>query len=371
MSSKKTPLYQSCLDLDSRMVEFAGWTMPIQFTSLTKEHHAVRNHSGLFDISHMGVFQITGNNPKDALQKLVPSDLHRIGSGEACYTVLLNNNAGIIDDLIIYDLGTDNDQERLLLVLNAACAEADLKWLKQKLSQQGLTISDAKNSGVLLALQGPESTHQLKRVLGNAFKEIPRFGHCTMSIKLNSNKKMESIFIARTGYTGEDGYEILLSKEAGITLWSDLINNGVTPCGLGARDTLRLEAAMPLHGNDITQATTPLEAGLGWLVHLEKPEDFIGKAFLTKQSEEGIKKKLVGLSLLGKAVARKGYELIANNKKIGEITSGGWSPTLNISIALAYVPIELAKPGTKLKIKIRDKLHEITVTKKPFYRRIS
>ncbi len=372
MTLKQTPLYKECIEKNAKMVSFSGWEMPIYFSSLIEEHNAVRNSSGLFDISHMGVFSISGVNPKDALQKLVPSDLHRIGTGEACYTVLLNDKGGIIDDLIIYDLGVDqNGSESLLIVINAACTLNDINWIQKNLKNSNLQVSDKKNDGVLLALQGPDSTKQLKELLGNSFKEIPRFGHKEISIRFNECETQQTIFIARTGYTGEDGYEILANQTLGLRIWSKLIENGAKPCGLGARDTLRLEACMPLYGNDLNQNTSPFEAGLGWLIHLEVPETFIGKDVLIEQSKEGIQKKLVALELEGKAIARKGYEIISNDKVIGEITSGSWSPTLKKGIALAYLPIALTKTGTKVHIKIRQNLHQAIVTKKPFYRRIS
>ncbi|KGG19924.1 Aminomethyltransferase (glycine cleavage system T protein) [Prochlorococcus marinus str. SS2] len=355
------------------MVEFAGWNMPIQFSGLINEHNAVRKNSGIFDISHMGVFSIQGKNPKDALQTLVPSDLHRIGPGEACYTVLLNNDGGIIDDLIVYDLGTNdpNNEECILIVINAGCTQADIDWIKEHLSDKNLKVCNAKGDGVLLALQGPDSTNQLRNVLGESLTNIPKFGHREIQVQLKTHPVSFSIFIARTGYTGEDGYEILLNTNAGKSLWRELIENGVTPCGLGARDTLRLEAGMPLYGNDINNTTTPFEAGLGWLVHLETPDEFIGKAALVKQTNEGINKKLVALKIEGRAIARKGYQIMFKNKFVGEITSGSWSPTLNEGIALAYLPIDLTKIGTAVSVQIRDKLHTAIVAKKPFYRRVS
>ncbi len=370
MTLNKTPLHQICRDLGGRMIEFAGWELPIQFSSVINEHNAVRNNAGIFDISHMGAFFIQGSNPKDALQRLVPSDLHRIGHGEACYTVLLNKSGGIIDDLIIYDLESQKENiERVMIVINAACVESDLTWLKRNLITKNLEIFNAKTNKVLIALQGPKAKQQLDQVLDKPLINIPRFGHKEVKIKIND--EWDSMFIARTGYTGEDGFEILLAKETGKELWRKLINNGVSPCGLGARDTLRLEAAMPLYGNDINQDTTPFEAGLGWLVHLETPGEFIGKDALIQQNQKGIQKKLVAIKLDEKAIPRKGYQIIKNDKPIGEITSGSWSPTLNQGIALAYLPVETGKVGTKVWVQIREKMHPATIIKKPFYRRVS
>ncbi|ABX09750.1 putative Glycine cleavage T-protein (aminomethyl transferase) [Prochlorococcus marinus str. MIT 9211] len=359
------------------MVSFAGWEMPIHFSGLVLEHHAVRKKAGIFDISHMGVLLIQGKSVKDNLQKLVPSDLYQIGSGEACYTVLLNKHGGIIDDLIIYDLGV-NDQniESLMLVINASCSDSDTNWIKANLQNQSISINDAKKDGVLLAVQGPDSEKSLNKIFGSTFEEsisnLPRFGHRKLKLQFQRTKKPCPVFIAKTGYTGEEGYELLLEKEMGITLWEELVKSGVTPCGLGARDTLRLEAAMHLYGNDLNEETTPFEAGLGWLVHLEMPKTFIGREALEKQIEKGVSKLLVGLVIQDeRAIARKGYEVIYENKPIGKITSGSWSPTLEKAIALAYIPKQMAQIGTEVYVKIRNKLHPAKVVKKPFYRRIS
>ena len=368
MSLQKTPLHEDCLKLGCRMASFAGWEMPIQFSGLINEHQAVREKAGLFDISHMGVFLAQGKKAKEALQNLIPTDLYRIGAGEACYTVLLNENGGIIDDLIIYDLGTDsNDLENLLLVINAGCIDKDINWIKKNINQEKVSISDFKKNGVLIAIQGQQSLKELETLIGENLSLIPRFGH--KYINLYKNNKYGKIFIARTGYTGEEGFELLLGEKEGKYLWSDLISQEVTPCGLGARDTLRLEAAMHLYGNELNNNTTPFEAGLGWLVHLEMSANFIGRNMLEKQAKEGISKQLVCLKIKGRAIARKGYKLLKNNKIIGEITSGSWSPTLGQGIAMGYVPVDVAKVGTEINIEIRNKQHKGTVVKRPFYRK--
>lgn len=350
------------------MVPFAGWEMPVQFSGLVNEHEAVRKKAGLFDISHMGVLLLQGINAKAALQTLVPSDLYRIGPGEACYSVLLNHDGGILDDLIVYDLGIDEKKlEKLMVVINASCTKADTSWLKTHLEPRNIEIFNAKNNGILLALQGPESMGLLERLIGESLENLPRFGH--RQIKDNNHNVSEPIFIARTGYTGEEGFEILLSQEAGKNLWSQLIQEGVTPCGLGARDTLRLEAGMHLYGNDMDSKTSPFEAGLGWLVHLEMPSEFIGRAALEQQAEEGIGRRLVGLKLKGRAIARPGYPVIHEKAQVGTITSGTWSPSLSEAIAMAYVPIELSKKGTALSVEIRGINYPATIVKRPFYRR--
>ncbi len=354
------------------MVDFAGWEMPVQFSGLINEHNAVRNKSGVFDISHMGVFLLKGQNPKDAIQNLVPTDLFRIGAGEACYTVLLNKEGGIIDDLIIYDLGCSSEnEENILLILNAGNTKSDVEWIKQNIDLTKLSITDFKNNGILLALQGPKAIEILKTISNSSISEIPRFGHRNIKLDYKESKDLETVFVARTGYTGEEGFELLLSSETGKYLWEKLIQKGVEPCGLGARDTLRLEAGMHLYGNDLNSETSPLEAGLGWLVHMEMPVQFIGREALEKQIKKGINKRLVGLELEGRGIPRKGYSIFHQNKKVGEITSGSWSPSLKKGIGMGYLPINLSKLGTKLTIEIRNKSYPATVVKKPFYRKIS
>ena len=368
MTLKQTPLHKKCLQLGCRMAPFAGWDMPIQFSGLIKEHQAVRTQAGMFDISHMGVFLIKGKNAKDALQRLTPTDLYRIGTGEACYTVLLNDSGGIIDDLIIYDLGHDNkDIESLILVINAGCTNKDIEWLKKNIDQSNIVITDYKKEGILIALQGPKAEDILTKFTNETLKSIPNFGH--KYIHLRKGNFQSKVFIARTGYTGEEGFELLLTSEAGQELWDLLIKENVTPCGLGARDTLRLEAAMNLYGNEMNDSTSPFEASLGWLVHLEMPHQFIGREALEKQAKKGIFRKLVGISIDGRAIARKGYQIMHQNKSIGEITSGTWSPSLGKAIALAYIPTELSTPGNEVRVSIRGKEQPATIVKRPFYRK--
>ena len=366
MPLQRTPLHDLCLQSGGRMVPFAGWEMPVQFSGLVQEHNAVRERVGMFDISHMGVLRLEGRNPKDALQQLVPSDLHRVGPGEACYTVLLNDNAGIRDDLIVCDCGAiDAERGVLILVINAACADSDTAWIRKRMEPAGLTVTDLKAGGVLLALQGPEAIPLLETLSGTDLTGLPRFGHRELTLEGIQNP----VFTARTGYTGEDGVELLLSAGDGQTLWQQLLSRGVTPCGLGARDTLRLEAAMHLYGQDMDAVTTPFEASLGSLVHLEMPADFVGRSALEKAAENGPKKRLVGLKLQGRAIARHDYPVLHNGETVGVVTSGTWSPSLGEAIALAYVPTDVAKVGTELSVEIRGKAQPATVVKRPFYKR--
>ncbi len=367
MEPLHTPLHSAARAAGGRMVPFAGWEMAVQYSGLVSEHQAVRRHCGLFDISHMGVLELRGDGVKDALQALVPTDLFRIGPGEACYTVLLNEAGGIRDDLIVYDRGaTAGEGETLLLVINAACAASDTAWLRSQLEPQGIQLRDVKGDGVLLALQGPEAPARLESLAHTSLTGLPRFGHRDLELP-----GIGQAFVARTGYTGEDGFELLLGREAGLALWQRLLAEGVAPCGLGARDSLRLEAAMPLYGQDIDAGTTPLEAGLGWLVHLEMPKPFIGREVLERQSAEGLQQRLVGLELNGRAIPRHDYPVLPadGGAPVGRVTSGGWSPSLERGIALAYVPVELARVGTSLAVEIRGKAEPAQVVKRPFYRR--
>ena len=372
---QRTPLAEAARAAGARMVPFAGWEMAVQFSGLVQEHQAVRQRCGVFDISHMGVLRLRGDGVKEAMQHLVPSDLFRIGPGEACYSVLLNEAGGIRDDLIVYDRGRPSldgqERDELVLVINAACAEADSAWIRSQLEPAGIQIEDFKGTGVLLALQGPEAPARLEALSGADLSGLPRFGHRQVLLagRASGAAAGASVFVARTGYTGEDGFELLLDRAAGLALWDQLLAEGVSPCGLGARDTLRLEAAMHLYGNDMDSGTTPLEASLGWLVHLEMPADFIGRVALERQVASGVGRKLVGLKLQGRAIARHGYPVLSGGQVVGEVTSGTWSPTLGEAIALAYVPSDAARIGTTLEVEIRGKAEPAVVVRRPFYRR--
>jgi aminomethyltransferase len=371
---QRTPLAEAARRAGGRLVPFAGWELAVQFGGLVQEHQAVRHRCGVFDISHMGVLRLRGDGVKEAMQHLVPSDLFRIGPGEACYTVLLNELGGIRDDLIVYDRGRvsleGEERDELVLVINAACAEADTAWIRSQLEPAGFRLDDIKGDGVLLALQGPEAAARLEALSGADLAGLPRFGHRQLLLAGSATgaAAAASVFVGRTGYTGEDGFELLLDRAAGQALWDQLLAEGVSPCGLGARDTLRLEAAMHLYGNDMDAGTTPLEASLGWLVHLEMPADFIGRAALERQSAAGVSRKLVGLKLQGRAIARHGYPVLRDGQVVGDVTSGTWSPTLGEAIALAYVPSDAARIGTQLAVEIRGKAEPAVVVKRPFYR---
>ncbi|BAU04894.1 glycine cleavage system aminomethyltransferase GcvT [Fischerella sp. NIES-3754] len=359
----QTPLYFLAQELKARLTSFGGWEMPVQFSGITTEHQAVRNAAGIFDISHMGKFTLAGKNLIAQLQYLVPSDLSRLQPGQAQYTVLLNPNAGIIDDIIFYYQGENSDGEQQgVMIVNAATTSKDKTWLLQHLDTQKINFQDLSKEKILVAVQGPKAVELLQPFVEADLSSVKAFGHLEASIL------GKPAFLARTGYTGEDGFEVMLDPEEGVKLWRSLVEAGVIPCGLGARDTLRLEAAMALYGQDIDDTTTPLEAGLGWLVHLDTKGDFIGRPILERQKAAGVQRRLVGLQMQGRNIARHGYQVLSAGVIVGEVTSGTLSPTLGYPIALAYVPTQLANTGQQLDIEIRGKTYPAIVVKKPFYR---
>jgi aminomethyltransferase len=359
----RTPLYAFAQELKARFTGFGGWDMPVQFSGITAEHEAVRNNAGIFDISHMGKFTLQGKDLVSQLQKLAPSDFSRLQSGQAQYSVLLNSQGGIIDDIIFYYQGeTSTGEQKGVLIVNAATCGKDKEWLLNNLDTSHIKFQDVSSDKVLIALQGPQSVALLQPFVNQDLSPIKAFGH------IEANVLEKPAFIARTGYTGEDGFEIMLDSDVGAQLWQNLIAAGAVPCGLGARDTLRLEAAMALYGQDIDDSTSPLEAGLGWLVHLDTKGDFIGRSVLEQQKAQGVKRRLVGLQMQGRNIARHAYQVLHEGKIIGEITSGTLSPTLGYPIALAYVPTELSSVGQTLNVDIRGKTYPAVVVKRPFYR---
>jgi len=359
-----TPLYDLAVQLNARMTEFSGWEMPVQFSGITREHQAVRSLAGMFDISHMGKFRLTGKTVLAQIQPLVPSDLSRLHPGQAQYTVLLNPQAGIIDDLIFYYQGTDSaEQQHWVVIVNAATTHKDKTWLLSHIDPALVELQDCSQTQALLAIQGPQAVARLQAWVEADLSDLKSFGH------LETTVLGQPVFLARTGYTGEDGVEVMLDPETARRLWQELLAVGVVPCGLGARDTLRLEAALALYGQDIGDRTTPLEAGLGWLVHLDSKGEFIGRSILVQQQQEGVARRLVGLQMQGRNIARHGYPVVAAGTVVGEVTSGTMSPTLGQAIALAYVPTALAQVGQPLAVEIRGKCYPAIVVKRPFYRR--
>lgn len=362
-SLARTPLFDLAVEQNARFTGFSGWEMPVQYSSIGQEHEAVRTDAGMFDISHMGKFSFTGKQLWQALQRLVPSDLSRLQPGQAQYTVLLNPQGGIIDDVIVYHQGEDETGEpQAMMIVNAATCQKDKEWLLAQLDNTGVKLLDLSQENVLIALQGPQAEAYLQPFVQEDLTALKSFGHLKVTVLGQAG------FIARTGYTGEDGFEVMVTPEVGVELWRRLFQAGVTPCGLGARDTLRLEAGLALYGEDIDDTTTPLEAGLSWLVHLDRKGDFIGRSVLEAQKANGVERRLVGIEMQGRHIARHGYSVLSEGQVVGEVTSGTYSPTLGKAIALAYCPTSLAKMGQQLEVEIRGKTYPAVVVKKPFYR---
>lgn len=359
----RTPLYQLAVEQKARLTAFSGWEMPVQYIGIGQEHEAVRTSVGMFDISHMGKFAFKGRQLLEHLQPVVPSDLTRLQVGAAQYTVLLNPQGGIIDDIIFYYQGEDEaGEQRGMMIVNAATRTRDKAWLLGNLESAPVDLQDLSKDKVLIAVQGLQAVAKLQPFVQEDLTPIKAFGH------LEATVLDQPAFIARTGYTGEDGFEVMVDPDVGVELWRSLFTAGVVPCGLGARDTLRLEAAMALYGQDINETTTPLEAGLGWVVHLDTKGDFIGRSVLEQQKASGVEKRLVGIEMQGRHIARHGYPVLYEGKSVGEVTSGTLSPTLGRAIALAYVPTHLSKIGQQLEVEIRGKAYPAVVVKKPFYR---
>ena len=360
----RTPLYDRHVALGARMVPFSGWEMPLQYSGTLAEHRAVRTQSGVFDISHMGKFVLRGPNLRSQLERLVPSCLADMEVGQGRYTVLLNENGGIVDDLILYCAGTDvecSDWEAWPTIVNAATTAKDRKWLMDRL--EGIELVDLSSDRILLAVQGPQAETTLQPLIEENLGVITKFSHATVTCKEGQGE----VFIARTGYTGEDGFEIMLPIPTGDWLWQKLIEAGVTPCGLGCRDTLRLEASLHLYGQDMDDDTTPLEASLGWLVHWSRKQDFIGRDMLERQKAKGMNRKLAWVMMAGREIPRPGYEVVVDGEAVGTVVSGTKSPMLGKGIAIAYVPPQLAKSGTSIGINVRGKVCPAITVKRPFY----
>ncbi len=350
---KRTPLHAAHLEWGAKMVGFGGWEMPVQYTGIVEEHRAVRGRVGLFDISHMGQFLAAGPNAERALNHLLTNDVTKVGVGQAQYSLLCNADGGIIDDLIFYRI----EPTMYLLVVNAARADDDFAWLNAK-TPAPLVLDNVSAHSAALALQGPLARQVLPEAAGLSHSRIQRL---TVAGK--------SCWVAATGYTGEDGFELLCAAADVRSVWDEFLNRKATPCGLGARDTLRLEACLPLYGNDITENTTPLEAGLGRFVALDKSA-FIGRAALLAQKAKGVSRKLVAFRMTDKSPPpRPHYPILSGNRRVGEVTSGTQSPTLGCGIGMGYVETPLTQPGTKIDIEIRGQRFPATVEKKPLYRK--
>lgn len=352
---ERTPFYAAHVQANAKIVDFAGWDMPLHYGSQLQEHHQVRQHVGMFDVSHMGVVDLQGVDAAAYLRRLLANNVDKLAMGKALYTCMLNETGGVIDDLIVYKVA--NDAYRL--VINAGTREKDIAWMRAQASGFAVNITE-RTDLAMLAIQGPEVQSKLASFLALDQAEITR------QLKPFTFAELDDLFIARTGYTGEDGYEVILPATKAGKLWQALLTAGVSPCGLGARDTLRLEAGLNLYGADMDESVTPLESNLAWTVAMDPKERvFIGRTALEKQLEQGVKQRLVGLVLEGPGIIRNHQKVIIADDGIGEVTSGGYSPTLEKSIALARVPTEMSKPCY---VEIRSKQIPAQVIKPPFVR---
>ncbi len=354
---RQTPLFDLHEREGARIVPFAGWAMPVQYAGIVEEHHAVRERAGMFDVSHMGRLFVVGADAAALLRRAVTYDVTSIAEGHGHYTLLCNEDGGIVDDPYVYRL----DAHRFLVVGNASNAAHDAARIRSFLApDDDAELLDRQDETVMLAVQGPASPGYLARVLGPEVATLEKRA-CTelpfMQYKL---------FASRTGYTGEDGFELVTSREAGRAIWRQLRAEGVAPCGLGARDTLRLEAALPLWGNDIDETTNPYEAGLGWVVSLDDGAAFAGRNALARIKAAGPDRKLACLRAGGRGVMRGGCAVLHDGAHVGQTTSGGHSPTLGVSVAMAYLPNDLAKPGTRLTVDVRGRALPVTVVRRPF-----
>jgi aminomethyltransferase len=356
---KETPFYDIHLRNKAKIVEFAGFLMPIQFRGIMEEHRKVRSSVGLFDITHMGEFEVWGKDAESFVQKMTTNDVSKLEVYQVQYSCMCYDHGGIVDDLLVYRL-----PDHFLLVVNGACLEKDFRWLSDHLSGD-VELKDVSDQTALLALQGPKAEEVMRRLTDEDLSEL-RFYWATWG-KVNG---IEMLF-SRTGYTGEDGFELYFSPQHAETMWNALMVAGkefdIEPIGLGARDSLRLEMKYMLYGNDIDQHTNPLEAGLGWIVKLDKG-DFVGKEPIQRMKQEKPKRRLVAFELLDMGFPRPHYQIQNNGQKIGEVTSGTFSPSLNKGIGLGYVPTEFSKIDTELDIIIRNKTQRVVVVRPPFYK---
>ena len=371
---KRTPLFAAHQKLGGKLIEFGGWEMPVQYTSITDEHLAVRNAAGIFDISHMGEVTVSGAGAAEFLNRVLTNDIRKLSPGLGQYTLMCNERGGVIDDLYAYCLS----QGVYLLVINASRIEPDVAWLQAQAAKSTgeLKLTDASHNYAAVAVQGPRVKEFINEVVCGASISAMRVPRAT-DLKKNEVGGFKcahgGVLVSRTGYTGEDGFEIVGEGPAILQLWETTLAQGhafgIKPCGLGARDTLRTEVCYPLYGHELDENTTPIEAGVGFFVSLDKGE-FNGRAVLAEQKANGVMKKCVAFTMAEKsAPPRPHYPIWANGAKVGEVVSGTQSPSLNNGIGLGYVPPEFAKPGTKVEIEIRGKRVPAVVVAKPIYRK--
>jgi aminomethyltransferase len=357
---KRTPLYDEHVAAGGKIVPFAGWEMPVQYpTGITAEHHAVRRAAGIFDVSHMGEIEVHGQRALDFVQYVTTNDVSRLEVGQAQYSTLLQEDGTLLDDLIVYRF-----PEHILLVVNASNRERDFAWIQRYAPEFEVEVRDRSDEIALLALQGPRAEAILARLTDHDLASI-RYYHFAQG-RVDGREAV----ISRTGYTGEDGFELYLDAADAAPLWRRLLevgaDEGLVPAGLGARDSLRLEMGYALYGNDMDERRTPLEAGLGWVVKLDKG-DFVGRDALQRQKQEGVRTRLAGFRLKERGFPRPGYEIRVGGEPAGQVTSGVASPSLGEGIGMAYLPAD-AKAGTEIEVVIRDRPVPAEVTRPPFYK---
>ena len=356
----KTALHERHRALGAKMTDFHGWEMPLYYTSILEEHKAVRQALGIFDVSHMGQVLVTGPDAVHTLNHLLVSDISQVGEGRACYTLMLNEPGGILDDLIVFRLGVED----YLVIVNCGTHASDVAWLEQH-RQGHTTITDISQGRSILAVQGPLACRALEQILDARVTSLGRFGIAPI------RTMGPDACIARTGYTGGDGFELFLPDHHAKRVWDMVLSLakplGALPVGLGARDTLRVEAGLRLYGADLDTTTTPFEAGLEWTVAINKPE-FIGRDVLIKQKQQGVTRKFVGFELTQGPVPRGGMELTVDGATVGTVTSGTFSPILNKPLGMGYVQPAYTKPGTSLTLTVRNQRHTATVVKLPFWK---
>ncbi|MEH7178726.1 glycine cleavage system aminomethyltransferase GcvT [Neobacillus vireti] len=361
---KRTPLYEVYKEYGGKTIDFGGWELPVQFSSIKEEHEAVRTKAGLFDVSHMGEVEVKGSDSLNYLQKMLTNDISKIKNGGAQYNAMCYENGGTVDDLLVYKIEDDH----YLLVVNASNIDKDYKWLEEHLEGDVL-IDNLSEKMALLALQGPLADKVLQKLVDDI--NINEIGFFKFQQEVTVNGK--NALVSRTGYTGEDGFEIYCDSSDAVELWKAILSageeEGVVPCGLGARDTLRFEATLALYGQELSPEISPLEAGIGFAVKLNKEADFIGKEALKKQKEAGAARKSVGIEMIDRGIPRHGYPVYKGEELIGEVTSGTQSPSLKKNIGLVLIKSEYAGLESEVEIEIRGKRLKAKVVPTPFYKR--
>jgi aminomethyltransferase len=358
--ARRTPFYEAHKQAGGKIVEFAGWELPVQFKGIIEEHTAVRTAAGVFDVSHMGEVFITGPKAMETVQRLLTNDVAKLADLQAAYSGMLYENGGFVDDVIVYRF----NPQKFLVVINGANVAKDVAWMKEH--SFGATVEDRSDDYGQLAIQGPKAAGIVQKLTKTDLSKVPWYHHAG-----EGEVGGVRCIIARTGYTGEDGFELYCPPDQAMKLFGAVMEtgkqDGLVPCGLGARDSLRLEMKYALYGNDIDAEHTPLEAGLGWIVKLNKTPDFIGKPVLEKQKAQGLSRKLIGFTTTDRGIPRHGYPILKDGKQVGVVTSGTQSPSLKKPIGMGYVPAALAAEGSTFDVEIRGKPVSAVVVKTPFY----